>query len=139
MLLPLSSQGTRKGNLQFQQCQVRIAVVCPILALLRHVVLKYRGCFRVISVEAVEDGVDVFGAVRGVVECDSHVWRQRRVFWFVEGGRGSVKSFKCGRIPRLAAETCWRSVLYGVMGHESSSKITDCSQLQACYVEHIRR
>ena len=63
---------------QFQEREVRIAVICPVFALLRHVVLEHGRGFRVIPVEPVEDGVDVFGSVGRIVECDAHCARRGR-------------------------------------------------------------
>lgn len=53
---------------QFQQCQIRITVVRLIFALLCDVFLEYRRRFRVVSIEAVEDGVNVFGPFGREVE-----------------------------------------------------------------------
>jgi len=82
--------------------------------LLRHVVLEYSCFFRVVSVQPVEDAVDAFGAVGGVVERDAHgcagreSWRGGWTgggFWFRDwvGGIscGDAKYFKCGKVPRL--------------------------------------
>jgi len=82
--------------------------------LLRHVVLEYSCFFRVVSVQPVEDAVDAFGAVGGVVERDAHGCAGRESW----GGGGlevdfgfliglvrfrveDAKCFKCGKVPRL--------------------------------------
>jgi hypothetical protein len=62
---------------QFQQSQIGVAVVSLVLALLGDIFLEYRGGFRVVPVQTIEDGVDVLRPVLGHVECDSHVC------WFV--------------------------------------------------------
>ena len=59
-------------NSQFQQGQIRIAVVRAVLALLGNIVLEYGRCFGIVSVEAVEDGFDVFGPVGRIVKGYAH-------------------------------------------------------------------
>ena len=51
-------------HLQFEQCQVRIAIVRLALALPCDILLEYRRCFGVVSIEAVEYCVDVFRPLR---------------------------------------------------------------------------
>lgn len=64
---------TKGGRgLQFQQSEIRIAVIGPVFALLGHVVLEYGCGFGVVSIEAVEYSVDVFWPFGGVVEGDTH-------------------------------------------------------------------
>ena len=53
---------------QFQQRQIGITVVRLVLALLGNIFLEDLRGLWIISVEAVEDGVDVFGPVGAVVE-----------------------------------------------------------------------
>ena len=67
-------QKKKKSNiyLQLQKRQIGIAVKRPLLALMRHIVLEYCCCLRVISVEAAEDGVDVSRACLALVESDTH-------------------------------------------------------------------
>lgn len=61
-----------KAHSQLQQRQVGVAVECPVLTLLHDIVLEYRGRLGVVSVEAVEDGVDVGGTGLALVESDAH-------------------------------------------------------------------
>lgn len=72
-------------NSQFQQRQIRIAVISSVLALLRDIVLEYGRCFRVVSVETIEDSFDVLGPVGGVVEGYAHGCGVCGVvkFWFL--------------------------------------------------------
>jgi hypothetical protein len=58
--------------LQLEEGQVRVAVVCLVLALLHHVVLEDSRCLGVVAVEAIEDQVDVLGPLRREVERDAH-------------------------------------------------------------------
>ena len=60
-----------KGS-QLQQRQIRVAVISPVLALLCDIILEYRRRFGIVSVEAIEDGFDVFGPVGGVVKGYAH-------------------------------------------------------------------
>ena len=57
---------------QFQQRKVGVAVVCPILALLRDIVLEDGGSFGIVSVQAVQDSIDMLWPVRCVIESDAH-------------------------------------------------------------------
>jgi hypothetical protein len=56
------------GDVQFQEGKVAIAVIGLVLALLGDIFLEGRGGLGVVSVEAVEDGLDVFRPVGRVVE-----------------------------------------------------------------------
>ena len=60
------------GNAQFEKSQIGIAVKCPVFALLHNVVLEHGRGFGVVSIEAVEDGVNVRGARIALVECGDH-------------------------------------------------------------------
>lgn len=57
---------------QFQESKVRIAVVCLLFTLLCNVLLKYCGCFWVVSIKAVQDRIDLLRPIRRVIERDSH-------------------------------------------------------------------
>jgi hypothetical protein len=56
------------GDVQFQEGKVAVAVIGLVLALLGDIFLEGRGGLGVVSVEAVEDGLDVFRPVGRVVE-----------------------------------------------------------------------
>ena len=58
---------------QLQQCQVGIAVECPVFALLYNVVLENGGRLGVVSVQAVEDGIDIGRPSLTLVESDTHL------------------------------------------------------------------
>lgn len=60
------------ANSQLQQRQISVAVKRPVLALLRHIVLEDCRGLRVISIEAVENGVDVSRSGLALVEGDTH-------------------------------------------------------------------
>ena len=60
------------GHSQFQQRQVGVAVVRPILALLGDIVLEDGGGFGIVSVQAIQDGIDMLWPIRGVIESDPH-------------------------------------------------------------------
>jgi hypothetical protein len=84
--------------LQLEEGQVRVAVVCLVLALLHHVVLEDRRCLGVVAVEAIENQVDVLGPLRREVERDTHdvlmpVRRGREGGW-----SGVVPNFACDYI-----------------------------------------
>lgn len=66
--------------IQFQEREVRIAVICLSLALLCNVFLKNAGGLWVVSIEAIEDGVDVLRPVRAVVEGVDHDYGSERVY-----------------------------------------------------------
>lgn len=59
---------------QFQQCQVRIAIKCPVLALLHNIVLKHRCRLRVVPIEAVQDGIDMRRPRLALVKGEPHVF-----------------------------------------------------------------
>ena len=62
----------RLWNVQLQQCQVGIAVIGPVFALLRNIVLEDGCCLGIVAIEAIENSVDVLGSVGCVVECYAH-------------------------------------------------------------------
>ncbi len=64
--------GKKNPNSQLQERQIRIAVIGAVLALLGDIVLEYGRRFGIISVEAVEDGFDVFGPVGRIVKGYAH-------------------------------------------------------------------
>lgn len=81
-----------KNNSQLQQSQIRIAVIGPVFALLRHVVLEYARRFGVVAVQTVEDGFDVRGPVGRVVEGYAHGYE-----WCVRGDLGVPSDWSfCG-------------------------------------------
>jgi hypothetical protein len=59
-------------GLQLQESQIRVTIIRLALALLGHVVLEDLRGFWVVSIEAVQDGVDVFWPLRREVERDAH-------------------------------------------------------------------
>lgn len=59
-------------DLQLQQRQTGIAVKSAVLALLGHIVLEHGGGLGVVSVQAVEDGVDVSRTRLALVEGGDH-------------------------------------------------------------------
>lgn len=69
-----SSSSSRRGevHVQLQQGQVRVAVVCLALALGHDIVLEGARRLRVVSVQAIEDGLDVLWPFRRKVECGAH-------------------------------------------------------------------
>ena len=62
----------KKIDSQFQQGQIGIAVISPVLALLGDIVLEDGRRFGIVPVQAVEDGFDVFGPVGRIVKGDAH-------------------------------------------------------------------
>ena len=83
-----------RRNSQLQQRQIGIAVVGAVLALLCDIVLEYGRCLGIVSVEATEDGFDVFGPVGRIVKGYAHgclvelcgilcgwVFEEERFFW----------------------------------------------------------
>jgi hypothetical protein len=73
------------GNVQLQEGQVGVAVVCLRLALLHDIVLEDLRRLGVVAVEAIEDLLDVFGPLRREVEGGAH------------GGCGDVRRVRGGR------------------------------------------
>lgn len=71
-LLIFVSRRTELIYIQFEERQIGIAVIRLRFALLGNIFLEYCGRLRVISVETVEDGVDIFGPVFAQVESESH-------------------------------------------------------------------
>lgn len=59
-------------NLQFQQRQIRIAIIRAIFTLLRDIVLKHRRRLGVISIKTVEDGIDILRPIGRSVESYAH-------------------------------------------------------------------
>ena len=68
LLLFFGVANGKSRYIQLQEGKVAIAVVGLVLALLGDIFLEGGGGLRVVSVEAVEDGLDVFRPVRRVVE-----------------------------------------------------------------------
>lgn len=62
----------RRGVLQLQQRQVGVAVVGLVGALLSDIFLENGRCLRVVSVQTIEDLVNVLRPLRRVVKCDAH-------------------------------------------------------------------
>lgn len=60
------------ASLQLQQGQICITVVGAILTLLRHVVLEHRRGFWIVSIEAIEDGINVLWPIWRMVKGDTH-------------------------------------------------------------------
>lgn len=60
------------SSLQLQQGQIGVAVICAILALLRHVVLEHGRGFGVISIEAIQNGINMLWPIRRMVKGDAH-------------------------------------------------------------------
>jgi hypothetical protein len=56
------------ADVQFQEGKVAVAVIGLVLALLGDIFLEGGGGLGIVSVEAVEDGLDIFRPVGGVVE-----------------------------------------------------------------------
>lgn len=73
-------------NSQLQQSQVGVAVKCAVLALLSDIVLEYCGGLGVVSVQAVEDGVDMRRPCVALVESNAHF--VERIGFKVGRGRG---------------------------------------------------
>lgn len=61
-----------KQNLQFQEREVGVAIICLVVALLLDVILEDGRRLWVVPVEPVEDRLDVLWALRRVVERDTH-------------------------------------------------------------------
>ena len=59
-------------NVQFEKCQIGIAVVCLIVALLRHIVLKDRRRLWIVPVQPIQNLFNPFRPFRSKVECDAH-------------------------------------------------------------------
>ena len=57
---------------QFQQCQIGIAVICPVLALLCDIVLEDRCSLRIVSVKTIQYTLNMLWPIWRVVECDTH-------------------------------------------------------------------
>lgn len=66
------SATTRDKNSQLQQSQVGVAVECALFALLDNIVLEYCGSLGVVSVQAVEDGIDMRRPRITLVKSDTH-------------------------------------------------------------------
>ena len=66
------SHSSKRTHSQFQKREIRVAVVRPVFALLRYVVLEHGRGFGVIAVEPVEDGFDVLGPFRHMIKCYTH-------------------------------------------------------------------
>ena len=60
------------GHSQFQQRKVGVAVVRSVLALLRDIVLEDGGSLGVVSVQAIQDSIDMLWPVRRIIESDAH-------------------------------------------------------------------
>ena len=86
------------AGLQFQQSQISIAVVRPVLALLCHIVLEDVRRFRVIPVQSVQDSLNMLWPIWRIVECNTHscgkYCRKSRLDWnFVNGRAHRAENF----------------------------------------------
>lgn len=61
-----------KQNLQFQEREVCVAIICLVVALLLDVILEDGRRLWVVAVESVEDRLNVLWALRRVIEWDTH-------------------------------------------------------------------
>jgi hypothetical protein len=61
-----------RADLQLEEGEVGVAVIRLVVALLLHIVLEDRRRLGVVSVESVEDRLDVLGALWRVVERNTH-------------------------------------------------------------------
>ena len=68
----LPEQGIR--SLQLQEGQVGVTIICLGLALLGHVILENLSGFWVVSIEAVQDCIDVLRPLRREVEWNPHIF-----------------------------------------------------------------
>lgn len=59
-------------DVQLQQCQIRVAVVCLVFALLHDIVLEYACCLGIVPVEPIKYLIDVFRPLGREVERDAH-------------------------------------------------------------------
>ena len=65
--------GRRKvASLQLQQGQIGVAVIRAILALLRHVVLEHGRGFGIVSIETIQNAIDVLWPIRRIIKSDTH-------------------------------------------------------------------
>lgn len=78
---------------QLEESEVGVTVICPVLALLCHVVLKYGCGLWVVSIETIQDSVNVRWPVRRVIECYTHgfceigpsgMFGERSHWWLIE-------------------------------------------------------
>ena len=60
------------ASLQLQHGQIGVAIVRAILALLRHVVLEHGRGFGIVSIEAIENGINVLRSICCMVKGDTH-------------------------------------------------------------------
>lgn len=58
--------------LQLEKRKVCVGVVCFLFALLDNIFLEDAGGLRVVSIEAIQNGIDVLGPVRRVIESNPH-------------------------------------------------------------------
>ena len=71
----LNKKGTEvvdQNNIQLKQGQVRICIVRLVLALLHYIVLEHGRCLGIVSIESIQDGIDVLWPVGRVVERSRH-------------------------------------------------------------------
>ena len=80
--------GEKTVDIQFQQSEIGVAVVGLLLALLHHIVLENRSGLWVVSVEAIEDLLNVLRPVLCIIEGGAHggmsaeeAWGGCRVEW----------------------------------------------------------
>lgn len=64
---------------QLQQCQIGVAIIGPLVTLGGNIFLEDVCGLGVVSVESVEDGVDMLGPFRRIVERDAHLWMLLRL------------------------------------------------------------
>lgn len=98
----INGVASKSADSQLQQRQVCVAVIGPVLALLRDVVLEDAGGFRVVAIEAVEDGIDVLRPFWRIVEGNAHCCRESAVVYQVEDRQFQIEesSAVCGRTAR---------------------------------------
>lgn len=70
--MSFGERGEIGAILQLQQRQVGIAVICLVGALLCDIFLEDGRRLGVVSVQSIEDLVNIFRPLRRVIECDAH-------------------------------------------------------------------
>lgn len=114
-------------SVQLQQCQIRIAIVGAIFALLGDIVLEHRRRLGVVSVEAVEDGIDVLRSIGRGVESYSHDWKEEEE----ERRRGEEEKRE-----RKACAPGWRCGVDGLVAGYEGGKLGMCAQ-KIVYPFHV--
>lgn len=85
------------GYVQLQKCQIGQAVVCPVFALELYIILEYRHCLRVVTIQPAEDIFNVLWPRVERQRCGRRLHHHRSRHVGLPEGRGEGREVYEGR------------------------------------------